>query len=103
MTKTMLAHRRVELLLNTLRGERYVRRALLAELLDEFSVSPFYDDAAYAARGLLDRLDSLSELQYEREISLLWDLACERPSGVRLMPMAAASPPPIAASRIRVA
>lgn len=103
MTKSMQAHRRVELLLNTLHGERYVRRALLTELLDEFAVSPFYDDAAHAARALLARLDSLSELQYEREISLLWDLACERPSGVRLVRIQAAPRPALEASRIRVA
>jgi hypothetical protein len=101
MTKTMQPHRRIELLLNTLQGERYVRRALLTELLDEFAVSPFYDDAAFAARAILDRLDVLSELQYEHEISLLCDLACERPSGVRLVPVPAR--PRVAAPRIRVA
>ena len=101
MTKTMLAHRRIEVLLNTLRGERYVRRALLTELLDEFSVSPFYDDAADAARTMLDRVESLSELQYDQEISRLWDLACERPSGVRFVPVAAR--PERESSRIRVA
>jgi len=83
MTKTMQPGKRIELLLNTLHGERYVRRALLTELLDEFAVSPAYQDAARAARAILDRLDSLSELQYEREISRIWDLARARPSGVR--------------------
>ena len=102
MTKTMLAHRRIELLLNTLHGERYVRRALLTELLDEFATSPFYDEAATAARSLLDCIDSLSDLQYEREVSLLWDLACERPSGVRLVPVGA-RPLQHTPARIRVA
>jgi hypothetical protein len=101
MTKTMQPHRRIELLLNTLHGERYVRRALLTELVDELAVSPFYDDAACAARSILERLESLNELEYEQEISLLWDLACERPSGVRLVPVPAR--PRLPASRMRVA
>jgi hypothetical protein len=101
MTKTMQPQRRIELLLNTLQGERYVRRALLTELLDEFAVSPFYDDAADAARSLLDRLEALSPVQYEQEISLLWDLACEPQSGVRVVPLP--SRPRLPVSRIRVA
>jgi hypothetical protein len=85
MTKTMQPLRRIELLLNTLRGERYVRRALLTELLDEFAVSSAYADAAHAAQSILDHLEALDEVQYEREISQLWDLACARPSGVRVV------------------
>ncbi|HSY24486.1 MAG TPA: hypothetical protein VK841_20305 [Polyangiaceae bacterium] len=101
MNKTMQPQRRIELLLNTLQGERYVRRALLTELLDEFATSAFYDDAADAARSVLDRLEALSQAQYEQEIALLWDLACERPSGVRLVPLP--SRPRLPVSRIRVA
>jgi hypothetical protein len=84
MTKTMQLGKRIELLLNTLRGERYVRRALLTELVDEFAALPAYRDAAHAARSVLGRLEALDDIQYEREISRVWDLACGRRSGLRL-------------------
>jgi hypothetical protein len=34
-------------------------------------------------QSILDQLSELSQVQYEREISRVWDLACARPSGVR--------------------
>ncbi len=80
----MQPRKRIELLLNTLRGERYVRRALLTELLDEFAGAPAYGDAARATRAVLARLEVLNDVQYEREIARVRDLACGRPSGVRV-------------------
>jgi hypothetical protein len=84
MPPTTQPLKRIELLLNTLRAERYVRRALLTELVDELDDSAAYAEAARAARALLERLERLDEAQYERGIASVWDLAVVPPSGVRL-------------------
>jgi hypothetical protein len=54
VTRTLSQSRRIELLLNELRYERHVRRALLWELVDELDEAlPHVKSAATAARGLL--------------------------------------------------
>ena len=75
MTKAMPADRRVQLLLNTLRGERYVRRSLLWELVDELAAGQDCADAGMAVRALLEKLESgIDEREYEARIARIYEL-----------------------------
>ncbi len=62
VTSTLNRVRRIELLLNELRYERHVRRALLNELVDEIDqldgASPRKGPAAIAARRLLSAVEA---------------------------------------------
>jgi hypothetical protein len=81
MTKTVPRSRRIELLLNTLLGERYARRPLLAELVEELAmVAPGSDDAVRAGRALLDRLDDgIDEVEFDDCIEELIAMTREMP------------------------
>jgi len=66
MTKTVPRSRRIELLLNTLLGERYARRPLLAELVEELASETDGSDAVRAGRALLERLDEgIDEVEFD--------------------------------------
>jgi hypothetical protein len=68
-------HRRVEVLLNTLRAERHLRRPLLLEAVDSLAVLYERNDALDAARDLLARLDvGIDDGEYERRISRILEL-----------------------------
>ncbi len=76
MTQTFLPEKRVELLLNTLASERYARRALLAELIEELAATPSRHPAAVAARSLLLSLDEpMTSEAYAKRIVGISDLA----------------------------
>jgi hypothetical protein len=76
---TVPGHRCVEVLLNTLRGERHVRQPLLLEVVDSLAVLPGCGDALDAARALLARLDvGIDEREYERSIARILELAFQR-------------------------
>jgi len=47
----------VEMLLNSLAAERYIRRPLLVEIIGELSTSSRFHPARRSARALLERLD----------------------------------------------
>jgi hypothetical protein len=81
MTKTVPRSRRIELLLNTLLGERYARRPLLAELVEELAmVAPGSEEAVRAVRGLLDRLDDgIDEIEFDDCIGELIAMTREMP------------------------
>ncbi|HZU84413.1 MAG TPA: hypothetical protein VE987_15895 [Polyangiaceae bacterium] len=75
MVKAIPPARRIQLLLNTLRGERYVRRPLLSELLEELTLSQAHPDAVRAGRALLERLEAgIDEIEYERRIQGMIEL-----------------------------
>jgi hypothetical protein len=66
MTKTAPRSRRIELLLNTLVGERYARRSLLAELVEELATETDGSEAVRAGRALLERLDAgMDEVEFD--------------------------------------
>jgi hypothetical protein len=66
MTKTVPRSRRIELLLNTLLGERYARRPLLAELLEELASETAWAEAVRAGRALLERVDAgIDEVEFD--------------------------------------
>jgi hypothetical protein len=66
MTKTVPRSRRIELLLNTLLGERYARRPLLAELVEELATETAGSEAFRAGRALLERLDAgIDEVEFD--------------------------------------
>jgi hypothetical protein len=58
----------VEMLLNSLEVERYVRGPLLQNVLDELSVDPRLSAAADLARSLLDRVDDVEPAEWSRTI-----------------------------------
>jgi hypothetical protein len=66
MMKTVPRSRRIELLLNTLLAERYARRPLLAEVIEELSREKDGSEAARVGRALLERLESgIDEREFE--------------------------------------
>jgi hypothetical protein len=66
MMKTVPRSRRIELLLNTLLAERYARRPLLAEVIEELSSERDGSEAVRVGRALLARLDSgIDEREFE--------------------------------------
>jgi hypothetical protein len=84
MTHTVPRSRRIELLLNTLASERYARRPLLAELIEELSTDPEHPEAVRAGRALLERLASdMDEREYGRRIEQLIELANAAPQTAR--------------------
>jgi hypothetical protein len=75
MTSTIPLARRIQVLLNTLIGERYVRRALLCELIDELSLAHESADAVQAGRTLLEQLETgIEESEYQRRIARIVEL-----------------------------
>jgi hypothetical protein len=84
MTQTVPRSRRIELLLNTLAGERYARRPLLAELIEELATDPEHPDAVRAGRALMERLASdIDEREYGQLIEQLIELAQVGPQTTR--------------------
>ena len=84
----------VEMLLNTLEVERYVRGPLLQNVLDELSADPRLSAAADLARSLLDRLDGVEAAEFHRtirEIRFLVREASPR-SGVRAVRFSSSAP-----------
>ena len=77
MTHTFPQTKRIQVLLNTLLGERHARRALLAELIDELATAPSQHVAARAARALLRSLDEppVEDDLYRKRILRIGDLA----------------------------
>jgi hypothetical protein len=72
MMKSVPPSRRIELLLNTLLAERYARRPLLAEVVEELATEVGASDAVRVGRALLERLDSgIDEREFEGEVELL--------------------------------
>jgi hypothetical protein len=63
----------IEMLLNTLEAERYVRGPLLLSLLDELSAAEGLAPAADVARAMLQRIEAgdVSEPELAREIARL--------------------------------
>lgn len=66
--------RRVELLLNTLRAERHMRRALLVETLDVLGTMN-RPAASDAARELLANVDAIDEAAYDAWVLRVTELA----------------------------
>lgn len=58
-------------LLNTLEGERYVRRALLLEVIDELTVREGQSPATQAARTLLARMEKreITDADFVRSVA----------------------------------
>jgi hypothetical protein len=76
MKNTIPPHRRVELLLNTLYGERHFRRPLLLEALDSLAALGDRPAALQVARALLRRLDGDIEVaEYEQWVARIVELA----------------------------
>jgi hypothetical protein len=71
---------RVDILLHTLRGERYLRRALLEEIAERLALDSSRGPAVAAARALLVGLDR-GGIDFETEVR-------------RLERLVAAAPPP---------
>jgi hypothetical protein len=66
MMKSVPPSRRIELLLNTLLAERYARRPLLAEVVEELAMETGPSEAVRVGRELLERLDSgIDEREFE--------------------------------------
>jgi len=77
MPKTLPPVKRIDVLVNTLVGERYARRPLLSELLDELSQTNDRPEAIVAGRALLAKLDSgIDELEYEESMGRIVELTC---------------------------
>ncbi len=75
MTKTVPRSRRIELLLNTLLAERYARRPLLAEVIDELATETAGSEAVRAGRALLERLEEgIDEREFEGSVERLIEL-----------------------------
>jgi hypothetical protein len=84
MTHTVPRSRRIELLLNTLAGERYARRPLLAELIEELASDTQNPDALRASRALMERLAfDIDEHEYGQRIEQLIELAHAGPQPAR--------------------
>jgi hypothetical protein len=80
MMKTVPRSRRIELLLNTLLAERYARRPLLAEVIDELSTEMGASEAVRVGRALLERLDSgIDEREFEGCVEQLIAMTQQRP------------------------
>ena len=74
MTSVVPPARRIELLLNTLHGERYLRRPLLTEVLEQLADTHARVELLRAVRALLDRLEEgISEADYEGQLALVLD------------------------------
>lgn len=58
----------VEMLINSLEAERYVRGPLLESVIDELSRDARLSAAADAARGLLDRMDRIGHAEFHRTL-----------------------------------
>ncbi len=67
--------KRAELLLHTLHGERHMRRPLLLEALEALAALGNRVAALKAAGGLLERLDEIDDLEFERSVLEVIDLA----------------------------
>jgi hypothetical protein len=69
--------RRIELLLNTLEGERHARRSLLDELVDVTSMDPAFRRAREQAAALLRAIERpLDERDFRRRLA---SIAAELP------------------------
>ncbi len=67
------AHRtsRLESLINTVEAERYLRKPLLLDLLDELMEMPHLGQAAEVAGDILARVDDLDEARLRRDLEVL--------------------------------
>jgi hypothetical protein len=75
MMKTVPRSRRIELLLNTLLAERYARRPLLAEVIEELATETDGSEALRAGRALLERLEAgIDEREFEGSVEHLIEL-----------------------------
>jgi hypothetical protein len=75
MTSAIPPTKRIQVLFNTLTAERYARRALLTELVDELASTHEYGNAVSAGRALLERLDvGINDREYEQAIASLAEL-----------------------------
>lgn len=80
------AHRtsRLESLINTVEAERYLRKPLLLDLLDELMEWPHLHHAAEVAGDILARVDDLDEVRLRRDLDtlriLVVDAAGSRPA-----------------------
>jgi hypothetical protein len=68
MIQTIERETIVEMLLNSLEAERYVRRPLLENVIDELVADRRFAQAAELARALLPRLDAASQAEFERAL-----------------------------------
>jgi hypothetical protein len=101
MTKTAPRSKRIELLLNTLLGERYARRSLLAELVEELATETDGSEAVRASRALLERLDAgMDEVEFdgcvEELIAMTRTLSGEPAASQPTYPPASLDEPPAA-------
>ncbi len=79
MTNSIPLDRRVRVLLNTLAVERYMRRPLLNELVDELTLADAHPDVVQAGRALLERLKvGVDEAEYQRRIGSMLELTARR-------------------------
>ncbi len=67
------AHRtsRFESLINTVEAERYLRKPLLLDLLDELMEVPHLRHAAEVAGDILARVDDLDDVRLHRDLDVL--------------------------------
>jgi hypothetical protein len=77
MSHTASPAKRIDVLLNTLVGERYVRRPLLSELVDELTRMNERPEAVRAGKALIARIDSgVDEVDYEHDLERVIELTC---------------------------
>ena len=75
MTRTISQSKRIEVLLNTLLAERYARRALLSEVLEELAAADAPSTAMRVGRRILENLKvGMADDEYQRQIAGLIDL-----------------------------
>lgn len=77
------AHRtsRLESLINTVEAERYLRKPLLLDLLDELMEMPHLHHAAEIAGDILARVDDLDEVRLRRDLEILRGMVVEAAGG----------------------
>jgi hypothetical protein len=76
VTRATLQSRRIEVLLNTLFAERYARRALLSEVLEELAAANPLSTAVHVGRRIFENLEvGMADDEYQRQIAGLIELA----------------------------
>jgi hypothetical protein len=83
MTNAVPLPKRIELLLNTLRGERHLRRPLLVETVGLLATLDGPTAALRASHALLERLDAgIDDSEFERRIARIVSFACNGASAI---------------------
>jgi hypothetical protein len=75
MTRTTFQSNRIQVLLNTLFAERYARRALLSEVLEELAAADALSTAVHVGRRILENLEvGMADDEYQCQIAGLIQL-----------------------------